>query len=116
MLCLCAPHALLAWSNCASWILISAVFAKFLNQTLIDRKKCFCFESYFRKKFLKHFANVYDDDDDDAEREALFPVVGRVSSNPSNVSSLGCHNVSSLGRHNVSSLGQHNVSSLGRHS
>jgi len=33
------------------------------------------------KKFLKHFANVYDDDD--AERGALFPVVGRYSSNPS---------------------------------
>lgn len=52
----------------ASWILISTVFANFLNQTLIDRKKCFCFESYFRKKFLKHFANVYDD----AERDASF--------------------------------------------
>jgi len=48
----------------------------FLNQTPINRKKCFV-ESRISEKFLRHFAKVYDDDDDDdAERHVWWCLVG----------------------------------------
>lgn len=55
-----------------------ALLEKFLNQTLIDRKKCFV-SSRISEKFLRHFAKVYDDD---AERITWFYLVGSIPETP----------------------------------